>query len=52
MREKIKLACTHCDGHGFYTTDKNKRSTTGKLELRKFCKICRAHHVHKETKLR
>ena len=52
MREKIKLACTGCDGKGFYTTDKNKRTTTGKIELQKYCKFCRKHELHRETKLR
>lgn len=52
MRDKIKLACTNCNGKGFYTTDKNKRTMTSKLQLKKYCKFCRQHTLHKETKLR
>jgi len=33
-----------------YTTTKNKRNTADKLELKKFCKQCRAHTAHKEAK--
>jgi large subunit ribosomal protein L33 len=29
---------------------KNKKNTTEKLQLKKFCKSCRRHTVHKETK--
>ena len=34
-REKIKLESTAGTGH-FYTTTKNKRTTTGKLEFNKY----------------
>jgi large subunit ribosomal protein L33 len=29
---------------------KNKKNTTEKLELKKYCKFCRNHTAHKETK--
>ena len=48
-REKIKLESTAGTGH-FYTTSKNKRTTPGKLEFSKFCRFCRKHTPHKETK--
>ena len=35
MRDKIKLVSTAGTGH-FYTTTKNKKSTTGKLSFKKY----------------
>jgi large subunit ribosomal protein L33 len=29
---------------------KNKRTTPDKLEFKKYCRFCRTHTVHKETK--
>ncbi|MCX8084909.1 MAG: 50S ribosomal protein L33 [Calditerrivibrio sp.] len=49
MREIITLACTECKNRN-YTTTKNKKTTTGKLELKKYCKFDRKHTVHRETK--
>ncbi len=50
MREKIKLVSTAKTGH-FYTTTKNKRNTTSKLELKKYDPAVRKHVVYKESKL-
>ena len=49
MREIIDLACTICKQRN-YSTMKNKRNTPDKLTLEKYCKFCRAHKSHKETK--
>jgi large subunit ribosomal protein L33 len=49
MREIIHLACTECKRRN-YTSVKNKRNTTAKLELKKYCKWDKKHTVHKETK--
>ncbi len=49
MRDIITLACTECKRRN-YTTTKNKRKTTERLELKKFCRWCRAHTRHRETK--
>ncbi|MDD2627726.1 MAG: 50S ribosomal protein L33 [Clostridia bacterium] len=49
MRENITLACTECKQRN-YETNKNKKTTTERLELNKFCKFCNKHTVHKETK--
>lgn len=49
MRVTVTLACGECDRRN-YTTTKNKRTTTDKLELRKYCPWCRSHTAHKETK--
>ncbi|MDR1163955.1 MAG: 50S ribosomal protein L33 [Candidatus Accumulibacter sp.] len=51
MREKIKLESTAGTGH-FYTTTKNKKTTTGKLEFVKYDPKARKHVAYKETKLR
>ena len=48
MREIITLACTECKDRN-YSTMKNKRNNAEKIELKKFCKKCRGHKLHKET---
>ncbi len=50
MRETIHLGCEKCTRRNYHTT-KNKKNTTEKLALRKYCKWCRTHTVHKEMKL-
>ncbi|MDQ6998396.1 MAG: 50S ribosomal protein L33 [Mariprofundus sp.] len=50
MRELLALACEDCKRRN-YTTDKNKRTMTDKLSLRKYCNSCRKHTAHKETKI-
>jgi len=49
MREIVTLQCTECKERN-YSTTKNKKTTTGRLEFKKFCNRCRKHQVHKETK--
>ncbi|MBU0504258.1 MAG: 50S ribosomal protein L33 [Candidatus Omnitrophota bacterium] len=49
MREIITLECTVCKNRN-YTTTKNKKKHQEKLEIKKFCKCCRKHTVHKEIK--
>lgn len=49
MREIITLACTECKRKN-YSTTKNKKSMPDRLELKKFCKFCRKHTPHRETK--
>jgi large subunit ribosomal protein L33 len=49
MREIITLQCTVCKERN-YTTTKNKKTTTGRLEFSKFCNRCRKHQAHKESK--
>ncbi len=51
MREKIALACSVCKRRN-YTTTKNRRTTTEKLELKKYCPFDRKHTLHKETKIK
>ena len=49
VRIKVTLACTECKQRNYDTT-KNKRNDPDRLELRKYCKFCRKHTAHKETK--
>ncbi len=51
MREKIKLESSAGTGH-FYTTTKNKRTTTEKLEMKKYDPKARKHVLYKESKLK
>jgi large subunit ribosomal protein L33 len=48
-REIITLACTEC-GNRNYTTKKDRRKTTGRLEMKKYCRHERKHTVHRETR--
>jgi large subunit ribosomal protein L33 len=48
-RTIIALECTACKERN-YSTTKNKRTMTEKLTLSKFCRRCRKHTEHKETK--
>ena len=49
MRDQITLACSDCDQRN-YTTTRNKKKQQNKLELKKYCRFCRKHTAHKETK--
>ena len=49
MRETLSLACGECKRRN-YSTRKNKRNTTERLELSKYCPWCRKHTAHRETK--
>ena len=49
MRNAVTLACTECKSRN-YQTNKNKKNNPDRLEFSKYCKFCRKHTVHKETK--
>ncbi|HIZ38404.1 MAG TPA: 50S ribosomal protein L33 [Candidatus Anaerobutyricum stercoris] len=49
MRVKITLACTECKQRNYNTT-KEKKNHPERLETSKYCRFCRKHTVHKETK--
>ena len=51
MRENIRMNSTAGTGH-FYTTDKNKRTTPDKLEMKKFDPVVRKHVIYKEGKIK
>ncbi len=48
MREYLFLECGTCKNR-YYRTSKNTRATT-KIEVKKFCNVCREHTPHKEKK--
>ncbi len=45
----IVLACTEC-GTVNYHSNKNKKILKNRLEMQKYCKVCKKHTLHKETK--
>ncbi len=49
MRVKITLACTECKQRN-YNTFKNKKNDPDRLEFSKYCRFCRKHTVHRESK--
>ncbi|OQW94000.1 MAG: 50S ribosomal protein L33 [Beggiatoa sp. IS2] len=51
MREKVKLVSTAGTGH-FYTTTKNKKTTTDKLLFKKYDPVARKHVEYKESKIK
>jgi large subunit ribosomal protein L33 len=51
MRDLIKLVSSAGTGH-FYTTDKNKRTTPDKIEIKKFDPKARKHVMYKESKIK
>ena len=49
MRVKITLACTECKQRN-YNTKKNKKNTPDRMEMNKYCRFCKKHTLHRETK--
>ena len=50
-RELAILACTECKRRNYTTTRKKQTGGPSKrLELRKYCRWCGKHTVHKETR--
>ena len=49
MRVKITLACTECKQRNYNLT-KDKKAHHERMEVNKYCKFCRKHTLHKETK--
>lgn len=49
MRVRVTLACTECKQRN-YDTIKNKQHNTERIEMMKYCKFCKRHVLHKETK--
>jgi large subunit ribosomal protein L33 len=49
MRDNIQLACGECKRRN-YTSTRNKKKQTERLEVKKYCKFCRRHTQHKEVK--
>ena len=51
MRQTVRLNSSAGTGH-FYTTDKNKRTTPDKLEMKKYDPVARKHVMYKEGKIK
>ena len=49
MRVKKTIAYTECKQRN-YDTKKEKRLHPDRMETKKYCKFCRKHTLHKETK--
>jgi len=49
VRVKITLACTDCKQRN-YNTAKDKKTHPDRMETKKYCKFCKSHTLHKETK--
>lgn len=49
MKRKVILVCSECLSRN-YSTQKNQSVQSERLELKKFCKNCQKHTIHKETR--
>lgn len=49
VRVKVTLVCTECKQRN-YDTKKNKKNDPDRLEFKKYCRFCRKHTLHKESK--
>jgi large subunit ribosomal protein L33 len=49
IRTPITLACTECKERN-YITEKNRRNDSGRIEFKKYCRRCRTHTLHRETR--
>ncbi|MGG3449700.1 MULTISPECIES: 50S ribosomal protein L33 [Bacillaceae] len=47
MAEKVPLECKDCGSRNYSTTVTN---VAERLEIKKFCGVCKKHTVHKQTK--
>jgi len=48
-RPVITLECTACRRRN-YSTTKNIKTIKERIELKKYCRWCKKHTLHKETK--
>jgi large subunit ribosomal protein L33 len=48
-RPKITLACSVCRERN-YNTVKNRVNDRDRIELKKYCRRCRQHTLHRETR--
>ncbi|RLJ73060.1 50S ribosomal protein L33 [Salisediminibacterium halotolerans] len=49
MPQKIALACERCHARN-YSTVKTAAANAERLAIKKYCKTCGQHSVHRETK--
>jgi large subunit ribosomal protein L33 len=48
-RPTITLACSECKRRN-YTSKKNRLNDRDRIELKKYCRWCRRHTPHRETR--
>lgn len=49
-RIQITVECTEAPGTSRYSTTKNRRNTTDRLEIKKYNPVLRKHTIHREVK--
>ncbi len=49
VRTRITLACTECKQRNYNMT-KDKKAHPDRMETKKYCRFCKTHTLHKETK--
>jgi large subunit ribosomal protein L33 len=49
VRIAVTLACEDCKRRN-YQTNKSKRNNPERIQLRKYCRWCRRHTLHRETR--
>ncbi|MCR4750891.1 MAG: 50S ribosomal protein L33 [Eubacterium sp.] len=49
MRTRITLECMECKQRN-YNTMKDKKTHPDRMEISKYCRFCRKHTTHRETK--
>ena len=50
-RDKVRMISSAGTGH-FYTTDKNKKNTPGKMEFLQYDPVVRKHVMYKDGKIK
>ncbi|WP_066321238.1 50S ribosomal protein L33 [Bacillus sp. FJAT-29814] len=48
MGKKVVLACETCGSRNYSTASSDTKQE--RLEIKKYCKTCGSHTIHKETK--
>ena len=49
VRTLVVMNCTECKAYT-YNTEKNRRNTPDRMELKKFCPVCRKAQVFREKR--
>lgn len=48
-RPHVTMACADCRRRNYITT-KNRQKNTERIELKKYCRFCGHHTLHRETR--
>ena len=49
VRTRITLECTECKQRNYNMT-KDKKAHPARMQTKKYCRFCKSHTMHKETK--